>query len=56
MKDLYTRLTEKPILGEFGAFNRPYVVIDVDEWQEILERLKPKTRRKKQEVPLEAVR
>ena len=51
-------LREKPILGEYGAFNRPYVVLDVDEYRAVLELLSKRKpgRPKKVEVPREAVR
>ena len=59
LKDVLKMLHDKPFLGEYGAFNRPYVVLDVDEYRAILDLLskrKPGRPKKIAEVPREAIR
>lgn len=54
LKDLQNMLENKIVIGEYGAFTRPYVVLDIDEYQALLEELK--ARRKRREVPRESAR
>jgi len=55
-KSLIKALEEKIILGEQGAFTRPYVILDVDEYEAVLSALKARTRKATKEVPRETVR
>lgn len=54
--DLLNRLREKNILGEYGAFTRPFVILDINEYREILAALESKPKRGRPKVPSEAVR
>jgi len=56
LDDLVRTLEEKLVLGEYGAFTRPYVVLDVDEYQEIIKALKAKQRGRPRKVPHEQIR
>lgn len=53
-KELLKCLKEKLILGEFGAFTRPYVILDVDEYLAVIEHLQKQEKRRR--VPSETVR
>lgn len=54
--DLVEMLRKKPILGEYGAFNRPFVILDIDEYRAVLAELQAKNSRRPRKVPLDAVR
>ena len=60
VKSLLDMLKEKNILGDYGPWRRPYVVLDVDEYHAILEALESKPKRgrpkKLESVPHEAIR
>jgi hypothetical protein len=56
LDDLIRTLEEKLVLGEYGAFTRPYIVLDVDEYQDILKALKAKQRGRSRKVPHEQIR
>ena len=56
VEDLIKALREKPVLGEYGAFNRPFVVIDVDEYHAILSALEARPKRGRPKVPRETIR
>lgn len=59
VKGLLSALKAKVIMGEYGPCNRPYVILDIDEYQAVLEALESKPKRgrpRKVEVPHEAVR
>jgi len=55
-KALIDALEEKIILGEEGAFTRPYVILDVEEYRAVLDALKTKTRKTTKKVPRETIR
>jgi len=55
-RSLIKALEEKTILGEHGAFTRPYVILDVDEYKAVLSALKARNRKATKEVPRETVR
>lgn len=54
LKDALSILESKPVLGEYGAVTRPFVLLDVDEYRLIVSELKAATRRKR--VPRETSR
>jgi len=56
LDDLIKALDTKIVQGEYGAFSRPFVVLDVDEYHEIVKLLKTKRRGRPRKVPHEAVR
>jgi hypothetical protein len=56
LDELIRTLEEKLVLGEYGAFTRPYIVLDVDEYQDILKALKAKQRGRQRKVPHEQIR
>ena len=59
MSDILKKLRQKCILGEYGAFTRPYVILDVDEYHAVLAALEDKPKRgrpRKADIPHETVR
>jgi hypothetical protein len=54
IKDAIQLLKSKPMLGEYGAVTRPFVILDVDEYRMLLDELEKLNRRKR--VPREAER
>lgn len=54
LSDLIAQLREKPVLGEYGAFNRPYVILDIDEYQALLQALEKRQRARR--VPKQTTR
>jgi len=56
LEELINTLEEKLVLGEYGAFTRPYIVLDVDEYREVIKALKAKQRGRSRKVPHEQIR
>mgnify|MGYP001816116103 CR=1 FL=1 len=56
LSELLAQLQQKPILGEYGAFNRPYVILDVDEYRAVIAALSAKRSARKAEVPHQTAR
>ena len=54
IKDALDILKAKPVLGEYGATTRPFVILDVDEYNAIVKTLEDATKRPR--VPREAKR
>lgn len=49
-------LQKKPVLGEYGAFNRPFVILDIDEFNSLLDVMRAAGEKPKRRVPREQVR
>lgn len=56
ISELLEALKRKPVLGEYGAFNRPFVILDVAEYHAVLDALRAKPERPTLKVPRETVR
>lgn len=56
LDELIKALETKVIQGEYGAFSRPFVVLDVDEYQAVIKALQSKRRSSARKVPNETVR
>jgi len=54
LKDALTMLEGKLVLGEYGPQTRPFVVLDIDEYQILIRELKAIAKRRK--VPRETSR
>ncbi|MCP4339786.1 MAG: hypothetical protein GY799_13065 [Desulfobulbaceae bacterium] len=54
VKDAIEALKSKTILGEYGAVTRPFVVLDIDEYNLILKTLEKSSRQRK--IPRETHR
>jgi len=54
LKSALEILQKKPTLGEYGPITRPFVILDIDEYESIVHALEAKTRQKR--VPREARR
>jgi len=54
LKEALQVLKSKTILGEYGAVTRPFVVLDIDEYNLLLEALEKSTKQKR--VPRETRR
>jgi hypothetical protein len=54
LKDALECIEHKHVLGEYGPCTRPFVVLDIDEYNLLLDELKRATRRRR--VPNESTR
>lgn len=54
IKDAIACMTKKLILGEYGPCTRPFVILDIDEYNLILKTLE--TADKRRRVPVESHR
>lgn len=56
LAELVAMLKKKHVLGEYGAFTRPFVVLDVDEYHALIDALSKQADRPRRKVPHETVR
>lgn len=56
ISELRQKLEQKNVLGEYGTFKRPYVILDIEEYHAVLDALNKRKPGRPKKVPHETVR